>query len=162
MKSAHYLYCTRMRVCAFASLNAPVFNTVSENECCGKNRRRKRLSQPARKLMERGERVKGRVKRKRLSTSNKFRGINVQTSPDISKGAPDSKLFNSTVQRGDTSIRISNSDRIDRPVATMQAARTAERNVGHCQKREINNCVLFLSIPLLFKIYKLFHYQISQ
>lgn len=82
MKSAHYLYCTRMRVCAFASLNAPVFNTVSENECCGKNRRRKRLSQPARKLMERGERVKGRVKRKRLSTSNKFRGINVQTSPD--------------------------------------------------------------------------------
>lgn len=119
-------------------------------------------SQPARKLMEWGERVKGRIKRKRLSKSNKFRGINVQTSPDISKGAPDSKLFNSTVQRGDTSIRISNSDRINRPVATMQAAMTAERNVGHCQEREINNWVRFLSISLLLKINKLFHYQISQ
>lgn len=151
-----------MSVCAFTSLNAPVFNTVSKNECCSKNRRRKRLSQPGRKLMERGERVKRRVKRKRLSKSNKFRGINLHTSPDISKGAPDSKLFNSTVQRGDTYIRISNSDSIDRPMATTQAAGTAERNVGHCQKREINNYVLILSIPLLLKIYKLFHYQISQ
>lgn len=60
-------------------------------------------------------------KRKRLSKSNKFRGINVQTSPGISKGVPDSKLFKSTVQSGDTSIRISNSDRIDRPTATAEA-----------------------------------------
>ncbi|KAM7405472.1 hypothetical protein PAMP_012731 [Pampus punctatissimus] len=57
----------------------------------------------------------------RLSKSNKFRGINVQTSPGISKGAPDSKLFKPAVQSGDTSIRISNSDRIDRPRATTQA-----------------------------------------
>lgn len=56
--------------------------------------------------------------RVRASKSNTFRGINVQTSPGISKGVPDSKLFKSTVQSGDTSVRISNSDRIDRPAAT--------------------------------------------
>lgn len=73
-------------------------------------------------MERRGESVGGgERKRKRLSKSNKFRGINAQTSPGISKGVPDSKLFKSTVQSGDTSIRISNSDRIDRPTATAEA-----------------------------------------
>ena len=71
--------------------------------------------------MERRERVKERVKRKRLSKSNKFRGINAQILPGISKGVPDSKLFKSSVQSGDTSIRISNSQHIDKPTATVQA-----------------------------------------
>lgn len=59
-------------------------------------------------------------KEKRLSKTHKFTGINEQTSAGISKGAPDSKLFKAAVQSGDTSIRISNSDRIDRPTATTQ------------------------------------------
>lgn len=61
------------------------------------------------------------MKRKKLSKSNKFRGINAQTSPGISKGAPDSKLFKSTVQSGDMSIRISNSNHINGPTATVKA-----------------------------------------
>lgn len=63
----------------------------------------------------------GESRKKETVKSNKFRKINGQTSPGISKGAPDSKLFKSTVQSGDTSIRISNSDHIDRPTATTQA-----------------------------------------
>lgn len=39
------------------------------------------------------ERQKGR---QRKSKSNKFRGINAQTLPGRSKGAPDSKLSNTT------------------------------------------------------------------
>lgn len=45
----------------------------------------------------------------------------MQTSLGISKGVPDSKLFKPAVQSGDTAIRISNSDCIDRPRATAQA-----------------------------------------
>lgn len=56
----------------------------------------------------------------------------MQTSPGISKGVPDSKLFKSTVQSGDTSIRISNSDRIDRPAATVEAEDGQSENVGQC------------------------------
>lgn len=82
--------------------------------------------------MERGKGERGEWKRKRASKSNKFRGINVQTSPGISKGVPDSKLFKSTVQSGDTSIRISNSDRIDRPAATVEAEDGQSENVGQC------------------------------
>lgn len=88
---------------------------------------KKKENEPARENMNgaRADRRWGGVKRKRPSKSSTFRGINAQTSPGISKGAPDSKLFKPTVQSGDTSIRISNCDGIDRPTA-------AERKLGRC------------------------------
>lgn len=70
------------------------------------------------------------MRRKEASKSNTFPGINAQTSPGTSKGVPDSKLFKSTVQSGDTSIRNSNSDRSDRPAATVEAEDGQRENVG--------------------------------
>lgn len=80
--------------------------------------------------MARGESERGEGKRKSASKSNKCRGINVQTSPGKSKGVPDSELFKSIVQSGDASIRISNSDCIARPAATVEAEAGQRENVG--------------------------------
>lgn len=114
--------CTSLVLYVSDALTAPVLSRESTNRVQGKEEKKKENEPVSEKMNEVGERERGseRVK-KDLSKSNKFRGINVQTSPGISKGAPDSKLFKPAVQSGDTSIRISNSDRIDRPKATAQA-----------------------------------------
>lgn len=118
--------CARACAClrSFTSSTAAAPNQGSEDERRAERAREKKETEPVSEKINGAtgrEWRGGERKRKRLSKSNKFRGINVQTSPGISKGVPDSKLFKSTVQSGDTSIRISNSDRIDRPTATAEA-----------------------------------------